>query len=655
MPREIIWFTTHQPNVEKLNTFFREHALNITAYCTPMGEIYESINRLIDDVGLKVAIVRGGFAPEIKMNTSIPVVNVNQTAIDFYHLFPQIEKMSSKAALVGWYSEVRGLNEILKTSKTEIQYVDLKSCGFTDYIEHVTNIIIDLKNQGVDLVISGGAVMQIARNYGIKTLYVGLLDDQTILSTAEEALYQLRLLKEQESRFEFISSIFNCISEGIIAVNSQWEITNLNSIAAKLLGLQPVQCYGEYLGKYLDLDGLRERLLTGKKVENQIISLSDKRLVISAVPSIVHEKTVGVVITLQKIEAIQNIEKKLYRASAEKGLLAKKSLDDVIGHSPNLEALKRKAIRYAVTDSTVLITGESGVGKELFAQGIHNMSPRRNAPFVAINCAALPENLLESELFGYVRGAFTGARNEGKAGLFELANTGTIFLDEISETSFNVQSQLLRVLQERSVIRIGGDSIIPLDVRVIAATNRNLREYISQNRFRQDLYYRLCVLPLHIMPLRERRDDILEILYYMVNSSRKFRIRFSDSAEKLLMEYDWPGNVRELSNFAERILALHDKDFIQEREVREVLFVDGDPGSVCRNDSEGETFDLVQAEKMQIIKTLQSHAWNRKKTADALGISTVTLWRKMKELGILESRGGRKENRDSLQNISKMK
>lgn len=636
MQREIIWFTTHQPNVEKLNAFFKQHELDITAYCSPMGEIYESIRRLIDDAGLKVAVVRGGFAPEIKKNISIPVVNVNQTAIDFYHLFPQIEKMSTKAALVGWYSEVRGLDEILKTSKTEIQYVDLKNCGFTEYIEYVTDILIDLKNQGVDLVVSGGAVMQIAKQYGMKTLYVGLLDDQTILSTAAEAQYQLRLLKEQESRFEFISSIFNCISEGIIAVNSHWEITNLNSIAAKLLGLSPAQFCGEYLGKYLDLDldGLRERLLSGKKVENQIVSLSDRRLVLSAVPSVVHGETVGVVITLQKIEAIQNIEKKLHRASAEKGLLAKKSLDDVIGRSPNLLALKRKAVRYAVTDSTVLITGESGVGKELFAQGIHNMSARRNAPFVAINCAALPENLLESELFGYVRGAFTGARNEGKAGLFELANTGTIFLDEISETSFSVQSRLLRVLQERSVIRIGGDSIIPLDVRVIAATNRNLMEDIKQNQFRQDLYYRLCVLPLHIMPLRERRDDILEILYSMLREKNGGAIRFSEAAERVLKEYDWPGNVRELSNFAERIMALHDKDDIQERDVREVLFVDGGMFQVPL-DGADHVPDVAQAEKLQILKALRDNAWNRKRTAAQLGISTVTLWRRMKELGLL--------------------
>ena len=526
------------------------------------------------------------------------------------------------------------MDYFLKQAKVEIRYVDLHDCGFTNYIDYATQILLELKSEGVDLVVSGGAIMKVAAKYGLKTLYVGLLDDRTILSTATEAQYQLRLLKEQESRFEFINSIFNCISEGVIAVNAQWEITNINPVAVRMLGIQTSRWNGEPLGNYLDLENIQGRLMEGRKVENQIISLADKRLVISAVPSVVHGKTMGVVITLQQIDVIHNIEKKLRSVSVEKGLLAKKGLDDIVGHDPGLLALKRKAMRYAVTDSTVLITGESGVGKELFAQGIHNQSPRRNAPFVAINCAALPENLLESELFGYVKGAFTGARSEGKAGLFELANTGTIFLDEISETSLSVQTRLLRVLQERSVIRIGGSSIIPLDVRIIAATNRNLREYIRENKFRQDLYYRLCVLPLQVMPLRERRDDILELVYSMLHAKHNHRIKFTRDAEKLLVEYDWPGNVRELVNFVERILVLHDKDEITMREVEEVLFIYGEDEIPTHRDVPEETIDRAESERDTIQRALQDNNWNRGKAAAQLGISTTTLWRKMKRLNL---------------------
>ena len=637
MPKEIIWFTTYAPNIETLDRFFSDNHLEISTFYSPTEKIYDNINRLIEEAGLKVVIIRGGYAAEIKNNISIPVVNIRQTVIDFANLFPKINQISKSAALIGWYSEVRGLEDFLKQSKVNIQYFDLKNCGFKNYAEYASDIIKRLKAEGVDLIVSGGAVMEIAKQYGMNTLYVGLLDDETILDAAAEARYQLRLLKEQESRIEFIHSVFNCVSEGIIAVNAQWKITDLNSTAARILGVSSSQCHGKPLENYLDAASLRNRLEQGKRVENQIFSISDKRLVVSAVPSVIHQKTVGVVFTLQQVDAIHNIEKKLRTLSVEKGHLAKKGFDDIIGHNQGLVALKKKAVRYAETDSTVLITGESGVGKELFAQGIHNHSPRRNAPFVAVNCASFPENLLESELFGYVRGAFTGARTEGKAGLFELANGGTIFLDEIGETPLSVQIRLLRVLQERSVIRIGGDSIIPLDVRVIVATNRNLMEEIQQNKFRQDLYYRLCVLPLHVMPLRERRDDILEIAYYLLGQHRK-TIRFSPAAEQLLIRYDWPGNVRELSNFIERVLVLHDTDIISEKEVREILQInieqEDDFGTGERSAKNFSRPGKMEQEKYRIRKALRENHWNRRQAAKQLGISTTTLWRKMKRYDI---------------------
>jgi len=638
MQKEIIWFTTHPPNVETLNRFFSAHNLEISAFCSPIEEMYDSIRRCVADEGTKVAIIRGGFGPEIKRNiTSIPVVNVNQTVIDFYNLFPRIESMSKQAALVGWYSNVRGLRQFLKETSTNIQYVDLEDCGFTAYAERVKEILLKLKEEGVDLIVSGGAVINIAAQYGLKTLYVGLLDDQAILNAAAEAQYQLRLLKEQESRYDFINSIFNCISEGIIAVNPNWEITNMNPIAARMLGVQTSEWHGIPLENYLGIAGIRSELHQRGSIENQVISIADKRLVLSAVPSVIHGQNAGVVVTLQQVETVHSIEKKLRSISVENGMLAQKGLKDIIGSSPKIEALKKKAIRYAVTDSTVLITGESGVGKELFAQGIHNRSPRRNAPFVAINCAALPENLLESELFGYVRGAFTGARNEGKAGVFELANTGTIFLDEISEISPQVQARLLRVLQERNIVRIGDSRIVPLDVRIIAATNRDLKEQILTSRFRQDLYYRLCVLPLHVMPLRERRSDILEIIYHLLRSKTKRDLRFSEAAEKMLTEYDWPGNVRELTNFVERILVLYDQNELREKEVEEALFVDGGESNIAAP-RRMEVLSLADKETLDqelIWQALQNHNWNRKQAAHSLGISTTTLWRKMKKLGFI--------------------
>lgn len=634
MHKEITWFTTHPPNVETLNRFFSTHKLDISAFCTPIEDMYDSIRRCATEEGTKVAIVRGGFAPEIKRNISIPVVNVNQTVIDFYNLFSKIQSMSNNAALVGWYSGVRGLRKFIKESGLNIKYVDLEDCGFTDYMERTREILLRLKAEGVDLIVSGGAVRSIAVEYGLKTLYVGLLDERTILEAATEAQYQLRLLKEQESRYDFISAIFNCISEGIIAVDTNWEIVTMNPVAARMLGIQTTQWNKIPLSNFLNVAAMRRELQHGS-IENQVISIENKRMVLSAVPSIINGHNSGVVMTLQQVDMMHSVNKKLRAISVDNGLLARKSLNDIVGKSPNLLALKKKATRYAMTDSTVLITGESGVGKELFAQGIHNLSPRRNAPFVAINCAALPESLLESELFGYIRGAFTGAKSEGKAGVFELANTGTIFLDEIGEISPHLQARLLRVLQERSVVRIGDSRIILLDVRIIAATNRDLKTSIQNNDFRQDLYYRLCVLPLHVMPLRERRSDILEIARHMFESHAKQETTFSPAAQKLLVEYDWPGNVRELRNFVERILVLCEHNELCEREVREALFVQGEAAMQRSPALDDDIPDDAESEQALIHRILQKNCWNRKAAAAQLGISTTTLWRKMKKLHFL--------------------
>lgn len=286
---------------------------------------------------------------------------------------------------------------------------------------------------------------------------------------------------------------------------------------------------------------------------------------------------------------------------------------------------KKKAGLYAKTNSTVLIFGETGTGKELFAQSIHNSSTRRNEPFVAINCAAIPESLLESELFGYVKGAFTGARADGRAGYFELAHKGTLFMDEIGEISLKVQSRLLRVLQEKEVTRVGDDRVISVDVRVIAATNRDLKQEVEKGRFRKDLYYRLCVLTLSLPPLRSRREDILPILRILLRQNGFDSAEFTPAARHLLEMQEWPGNVRELDNFAERICAVSNEVLIDEALVRDALDLQG--GTSLEQDAQGK-----DAQREQLLAVLEKNFRNKRKTAAELGISTTTLWRRLKEI-----------------------
>jgi len=296
------------------------------------------------------------------------------------------------------------------------------------------------------------------------------------------------------------------------------------------------------------------------------------------------------------------------------------------------------AIEYSAVDSNVLLLGETGVGKEVFAQGIHNASSRRNEPFVAVNCAALPENLLESQLFGYVEGAFTGASRGGKMGLFEQAHRGTIFLDEIAEISPKIQGHLLRVLQEREIMRLGDDRVIPVDVRVIAATNKKLSRAMQEGHFRSDLFYRLDVLTLEIPPLRERSDDILLMLeMFMQRYAIKFHKcekKLSPSARRLLKEYSWPGNVRELRNIAERLTVLNrpNDEMVDEVTIVSLLSLRSEavPPVNSGRTINGFKRKKLAAQQEMIEKLLGETKFDYDKTAQALGISRTTLWRRLK-------------------------
>ncbi|MDD7601425.1 MAG: sigma 54-interacting transcriptional regulator [Firmicutes bacterium] len=293
--------------------------------------------------------------------------------------------------------------------------------------------------------------------------------------------------------------------------------------------------------------------LPEEECRNFLFTVGDSNYLLDRISLGMDEQKLGYIISLQDEHEIHEAENQLNRRLHQKGIYAKYSFRDIICQSEAMNQCIATAKKAALTDYTVLLCGESGTGKELFAQSIHNFSQRKNRPFLAINCAALPENLLESELFGYEPGAFTGAQKKGKPGLFEQANTGTIFLDEIGDISPGLQSRLLRVLQEKQIMRISSDKIIDVDVRVITATNQDLKRMVAEGKFRQDLYYRLCVIPLEIPPLRARREDIIPLLKHFTGTDFH---RITEEEKAQLSAYDWPGNVRELENAATFFKAL---------------------------------------------------------------------------------------------------
>jgi transcriptional regulator with PAS, ATPase and Fis domain len=363
-------------------------------------------------------------------------------------------------------------------------------------------------------------------------------------------------LNEIEDLNNLMETIINNIGDGIVAVNKDDRIRVFNDIAGSIFNMQPkdvIDALGKDKLPFLDVD---KPLREGRAEYNSIERHCGHDLIVNRIPLIRDGKKEGAVLTLIKPGDIQKIEQKLRVDSIKKGHTAKYTFDDIVSKSRQMQELIARAKNFAVNNSSILILGETGTGKELLASAIHNKSYRKKGPFVAVNCAALPKDLLESELFGYTEGAFTGAKKGGKVGFFEQAHKGTIFLDEIGDMSIEVQMRLLRVLQEKEIVKIGGESTIPIDVRVIAATNRKLRELMEERTFRPDLYYRINTFTLYIPPLRQRKDDIMLLIEYFLikyNADMGSKYFFAEEVIDFLKEYPWPGNVRELENVIEYV------------------------------------------------------------------------------------------------------
>lgn len=436
-----------------------------------------------------------------------------------------------------------------------------------------------------------------------------------------------------------LEAVVDSLHDAVIAVDRQSRIILVNEQAKMLLGLT-----GEVLGRpitdYIPHSDMLRVLKTGRQELGDVATVMDRSIVINRIPVIVKDQVVGAVSNFKEITDIQKMEMSVRKKLHDSGLEARYRLENIIGISETIRETKQQAALFAKSNATVLITGESGTGKELFAQGIHLESGRALGPFLAVNCAALPESLLESELFGYEEGAFTGAKKGGKPGLFELAHGGTLFLDEIGEMPLRIQVHLLRVLQERRVRRVGGERIIPIDVRIIVATNRDLEREIAKGHFRSDLYYRINMLNLEVPALRERLDDIPALLESMIqemNEQHEQKIVTLESAiYPLLQQHHWPGNVRELRNVVERMVLLSRDGKIHAKDV--ALLFQGKKKSWKAEYENGEAGmsgpEDESPEAARIRKALEKAKHNRTLAAKTLGMDRTTLWRKMKQYRI---------------------
>lgn len=414
---------------------------------------------------------------------------------------------------------------------------------------------------------------------------LSLLDDTANLLSATyvreiiEFIKQSRQMADRHSQMQNqLQAIINRVHDGILAFDEKNNVTVVNAIAAELLNLSSAEIVGRKLNpKQMDKHSFR--LFSKEADKEQIIKINNRQWIVTAATLMQGDSSGGRIYTFKDVTEIQRMEEDLRRSLVRQQNFARYTLEQIIGESEEIHKAKQLACKLGNSESPILIQGESGTGKELFAQGIHNVSSRRKGPFIAVNFAALTESLLESELFGYSEGAFTGARKGGAPGLFEQAHKGTIFLDEIGDAPLSFQVKLLRVLQEKQVRRIGSSQIIPVDVRVISATNIDLKALIHQGKFREDLYYRLKVLPIKLPPLRERKSDILILAssfyreycksYPALKSEEYFQF-----VAPYLTAYNWPGNIRELQNVVEHLVSLSPQESPGEQLLPEELLTD---------------------------------------------------------------------------------
>ncbi|HHY46212.1 MAG TPA: sigma 54-interacting transcriptional regulator, partial [Firmicutes bacterium] len=520
--------------------------------------------------GAEVIISRGGTATLIKRScVKIPVVEIDITGYDILRCLAMARKDGSNVAVVGFHNVVLRLNDIENITGMHVRWVEVTS------VEQFDEVMGRLENDRVRTVIGGARVVELASRYGMQGLLL-MSGQDAIEKAVREAIRIVASRRVERVRNEQLRTILSSIRSGVVSVDEKGQITAINPVAEKLLGGTSSNIIvGRKLQELVPEIPVSKVLDTGKGEMGFLWESKNGRAVLDVTPIVVKGKPSGAIITFDMTDRIQQLEAKIRKDLHQRGHIAKCTFQDIKGNSEMIQAAKARAMKFAITDSTVLIEGESGVGKEMFAQSIHNASRRKNGPFVAVNCAALPPTLLESELFGYVDGAFTGAQKKGKPGLFELAHKGTIFLDEVSEMSPEVQARLLRVLQEREVMRIGDDRVIPIDIRVIAATNKSLKDLVKSGSFREDLYFRLDVLNLSVPPLRERREDIPDLVKEFISEiSQQLDlnpIQLSREGMRVLVSYDWPGNVRELRNVIERLIVTATSAECGPEEVRAAL------------------------------------------------------------------------------------
>jgi PAS domain S-box-containing protein len=629
--KEIVVVTPFSSMAEVARRVIAENGYaNVDLLEAEPGNILERTGLAIDS-GAKVIISRGGFYELIKSEFNVATVEVKVTAFDLIESFKQVKETGATGPIgvIGFHNVIYGAEIIAEVMG--LQAVSFEITKNSDIAAEVEKLV----GRGVRVFVGDNNVKAAVAMPDCRAFVVNSGSQAMLIAIqqAKDILYASRLQKEKAQQF---STIIDFVHDGIIAIDNQGRITVFNNASEKITGFSKQEALGKPITEIIPETRLLNVLETMRPEIGDIQQLDNQTIIATSRTAVVVDGEVrGAVATYQDITDVQKLEQKIRVKLAEKGFVAQYDFGDVIHKSDVVAECIRAAQKFAQYDTSVLIFGPSGVGKELFAQGIHNASTRKNSPFVAINCAALPETLIESELFGYVEGSFTGAAKKGKAGLFEMAHGGTLFLDEISELPILLQGRLLRVLQEKQVMRIGDDKLIPVDVRIICATNRDLTSLVNQNQFRGDLYFRVAILSLYIPPLNERVEDIELLAMHFIKDFagryRKGRMGLAPEAIRYLRGRTYKGNIRELRGMIERAVVVCEGKIIGVDDLAILPSAQAPANSARERYAFSEALSLKDLEDDYIDYVYARTNGSIKESSAILGIGRTTLWRRIKE------------------------
>lgn len=612
------------------------HSEEVTIKYATMGDAIPVAYELLE-TGIEVILGSDGTGQLLLQTIGHPVVNIPRTHLDVLKALIKAKKYGPTLGITNFGSPISGI-ELLDS----LLSVKTRQIVFNNNTELITGIT-EAVDAGIDCLIGAGISQNIVRDFGKNFVRVPLRRDMIIQALKEARAMASARRKEKLDKKE-MQTILQIIKEAMLVIDNFGNVKICNQVAADILGVDLTKAIGKPISEILQGSELLE-VLRSKKTELDHICRTDQDyLVANSLPISIDGEIHGVVSTFKEAARIHNIERKIKEKLYLDGFVARYNIQQIDGKNPQFIKVLEKAKMYAKTELSVLIQGETGTGKERMGHTIHNLSKRKNGPFVAINCSALTESLLESELFGYEEGAFTGAKKGGKIGLIELANQGSIFLDEIADMSPNTQVKLLRVIEEKRIRRIGGERLIPVDVRIISSTWKDLEEEMNQGRFRMDLFFRVANLKLKVPPLRDRKEDLALLAEKLLKKYGKSKRAISADMYEAMEKYHWPGNVREFNSFVESYLVLlgskeEDPTIFYElfRDLR-IENLESVPTAARLERQSMEPLSVrplreqvKDFEREVIRETLSRLQFSKKDTANQLEISLNTLWRKLNQ------------------------